>query len=142
MRGVKLRTFKYDDYDVPDYPSVVLIAKADAVNKRADVLQRFLDATRRGFEYAAANPDAAAREFIDYMPDGTFENPDLIGRSTKMLAPIYLGTDRRWGKQDGAQWDAYAHWLIGEGVVTDGNGKPVKDVTGRLFTNDLISGSQ
>src|SRR6185369_11947458 len=61
MRGIKLRTFRYDQYGVPDFPGVVLTAKRDAVTKRADVLRRFLDATRKGYEYAAQQPDAASK---------------------------------------------------------------------------------
>ena len=66
MQGIKLRTFRYEDYGVPQHPSVVLIASGAAVTKNAAKLQRFLAVTQRGYEYAAQNPADAAEVFMSY----------------------------------------------------------------------------
>jgi ABC-type nitrate/sulfonate/bicarbonate transport system substrate-binding protein len=63
IRGIKLRTFKPDQFGVPDHPAVVLIAKGDAVSKRKATLQKFLDVTRRGYEFAQKSPEEAAKVF-------------------------------------------------------------------------------
>jgi NitT/TauT family transport system substrate-binding protein len=141
LRGIKLRTFRYDNYGVPDFPGVVLVAKRDAVTKRGPILARFLDATRRGYEYAAKEPDAASEAFIKALPKGTFPEPEMVSRSTKMLAPIFVASDGSWGQQDPAKWDAYSRWLLSQGVVTDDKDRVLKgDLPGGpLFTNDLLA---
>lgn len=141
IRGIKLRTFRYDAYGVPDVPSVVLVAKKDALTKRGPTLQRFLEVTRRGYEYAATNPDDASATFLDYKPlKGAFPEPELVRRSTKMLASIYVGPDGKWGRQDGAKWDAYSRWMLGLGVVTDDKERVVRELPGgALFTNELLA---
>jgi ABC-type nitrate/sulfonate/bicarbonate transport system substrate-binding protein len=141
MRGVKLRTFRYDTYGIPEWPSVILVAKQENVTKRAEVYQRFLDVTRRGYEFAAQQPEQAARLFLEYLPDGTFPEPDLVVRSTKALAPVYVASGR-WGGQDEAKWNAYTRWLLAQGVVVDGSNRVVTELGGGpLFTNQLLGGA-
>ena len=98
--------------------------------------------TRRGYEYAAENPDEAAREFIDYMPEGSFPNPELVIQSARKLASYYVEPGERWGQQDPAQYRAYVHWMIEQSLVRDFRGNAVKseaDVPGgTLFRNELL----
>jgi ABC-type nitrate/sulfonate/bicarbonate transport system substrate-binding protein len=139
IRGIKLRTFKFADYGVPDYHSVVLIAKGDALTKKAVTLQRFMEATRRGYEYAAKEPEAAARDFIAALPKGTFPEPDMIHRSNLLLVGAFLGPDGRWGMQDGGKWDAFSRYMLGQGIVTDAKQQTVREVPGPLFTNQFFT---
>ncbi|MPZ50780.1 MAG: ABC transporter permease [Dehalococcoidia bacterium] len=141
LRGIKLRTFRYDNYGVPDIYSVVLIAGTEALSERADDYRRFLDITRRGYEFAAQNPAEAARVFLEYPAlRDLFPEPEMVRRSAAMLAPIYMAGVERWGGQDEAKWDAYMDWLVGSGVVTDDKDQPVTQLRGgRLFTNQLLT---
>jgi len=52
----------------------VLFAPSGYLSAYPDVLARFLKATGRGWDYAAAHPDATARMIVAaYMPDGSYE---------------------------------------------------------------------
>jgi ABC-type nitrate/sulfonate/bicarbonate transport system substrate-binding protein len=118
LRGIKLRTFRYDDFGVPDFPGVVLVAQKSALNgAKADRLRRFLEVTRRGYEFAAQNPDEASRIFMDYLPRGTFPEPEMVRRSTRQLASYFVEPGERWGVQDPDDWKAYSHWMIEQGIV-------------------------
>jgi ABC-type nitrate/sulfonate/bicarbonate transport system substrate-binding protein len=142
IRGIKLRTFKPDQFGVPDHPEVVLIAKSDAVSKRKAALQKFLDVTRRGYEFAQKSPEEAAKVFAAYLPKETFPEPAMVQRSQVMMAPLLLGKDGRWGTQDSTSWDAYTKWLIGAGVVTDAKDKVITTADAKpYYTNELL-GSQ
>ncbi len=55
-RGIKLRTFAFTDYGLPDSYAVVLVCNDDWLTDHADVARRFLTATVRGFELAASDP--------------------------------------------------------------------------------------
>ncbi|HLF71507.1 MAG TPA: ABC transporter substrate-binding protein [Dehalococcoidia bacterium] len=139
LRGIKLRTFRYDQYGVPDYPGVVLVARGDAVAGRQAKLVKFIEVTRRGYEYAAEHPDEAAKLFIDYLPKGTFPEEEMVKLSTEMLAPVFVASDRHWGFQGAAKWDAYTQWLLKSGTVTDGSDRVLQTLPGGpLFTNDLL----
>jgi ABC-type nitrate/sulfonate/bicarbonate transport system substrate-binding protein len=143
LRGIKLRTFRYSDYGVPDFPGVVLVANWESLRgEKADQIAKFLQVTRRGYEYAAQNPDAAAQEFIDYLPEGTFPEPDLVIQSTRKLASYFVEPGERWGQQDGAQYQAYLRWMISMDLVRDFRGNAIKseaDVPGgTLFRNELL----
>ena len=140
MRGIKLRTFRYENFGVPDFPGVVLVARRDAVTKRADVLTRFLDATRKGFEYAAKEPEQAGKDFIAAVPKGTFPEPEMVLRSNKVLAPIYVDSSGRWGENSSAKWDAYSKFLLAQNIVTDDKQRVVKELPGGpLYTNELLA---
>jgi ABC-type nitrate/sulfonate/bicarbonate transport system substrate-binding protein len=143
LRGIKLRTFRYSDFGVPDFPGVVLVANWESLRgEKADQIAQFLQVTRRGYEYAAQNPDEAAREFMDYLPDGSFPNPDLVIQSTRKLATYFVEPGERWGQQDSAQYRAYVGWMISKDLVRDFRGNPVRteaDVPGgTLFRNELL----
>jgi ABC-type nitrate/sulfonate/bicarbonate transport system substrate-binding protein len=142
LRGIKLRTFRYDAYGVPDFPGVVLVAQKGAVEKKKDALRKFIEATRRGYEHAARNPEDAAKVFSDYVGAETFPEPDMVRLSSLKLAPAMLGAGGVWGVQDGAEWDKYATWLIGQGVVVDEKDRKVTSLPGGpLYTNELFDGA-
>jgi len=141
LRGIKLRTFRYDAFGVPDFPGVVLVARRSAVNETSP-LRRFLEVTRRGYELAAAGPDEASQVFMDHLP-GAFPEPELVRRSTRMLASFFVDKAGRWGTQDASKWQAYSRWFLGQGIVKDRNDKVIDNESalgGPLFTNELLPG--
>ena len=80
QRGIELRTFKFTDYGFPDFYQVVLACDRDWLAREPDLAKRFVGATVRGFEFAAAEPDAAAAILVQENP-GVFEaNPELPAR--------------------------------------------------------------
>ncbi len=140
LRGIKLRTFKYQDYGLPDYPSVVLETTEKEVQNRPDVLRKFLSVTRRGYEYAAQHPDEAAQEFVDYVGKDVFPEQDLVKLSDEALAGIFVDSTGTWGLQSSQDWDAYTKWLLDQNIVTDQDGKVVTQISGGpLYTNQLLS---
>jgi ABC-type nitrate/sulfonate/bicarbonate transport system substrate-binding protein len=141
LRDIELRTFRYDDYGMPDFHGVVLVANGDAVDgEKAEAIRRFLEVTQRAYEYAAEDPDTAAQEFIDYLSD-TFPDPELVIVSTEALVPYFVESGERWGVQDADSWNAYAAWFIDQGLVIDGDDNVITDLAdlGTLFTNELLT---
>jgi NitT/TauT family transport system substrate-binding protein len=143
LRGIELRTFRYDDYGMPDFPGVILVASSKSLTgPKADAIRRFLEVTQRAYEYAAANPDQAAQEFMDALPD-TFPEPELVKQSMEQLVPYLVKSGGHWGIQDGDMWNAYAGWFIDQGIVTDSNDKVLTSLSdlGTLYSNSLLPGS-
>jgi len=124
-RGIALRTFAFPDYGLPDEYAVVLVCNNAWLAANADVARRFLAATVRGFELAAADPATASKELIAANP-GVFDaNPALPADSANFLAAqkLYLDPSGIVGHQTLATWSASSGYLYDLGVLAGPDGK-------------------
>ena len=140
-RKVKLRTFAFTDYGMPDSYAVVLVCNTPWLAAHGDVAKRFLAATTAGFEAAAADPDGAAARLIAANP-GVFDaNPALPLDSARYIAANGLyGTAGSIGGQTAAQWAAFSGFLFDTGLLAGPDGKPLtaRPDFGTYFTNDFL----
>ena len=141
LRGIEIRSFNYADYGVPDFPGVILVARTDTVTEGSPRLSKFLEITRRGYEFAAENPEEASQVFLDHLPDA-FPEPELVRRSTQELASYFVVDGRPWGQQSADDWNAYIEYNIEQDIVVDGNDNVIEspdDLSGgELFSNALL----
>lgn len=139
LEGIDVRLFNFSDYGLPDYYTPVFITSPDTASAHPERLQAFVDATARGYTFAAENPAEAARILLETTPPGTFPNPELVRRSQDFVSQFYLSDTDRWGYQDPAMWQGYPDLLLDAGVFTDVDGDPVRDLdVSALFTNRFI----
>ena len=145
QRGIELKTWKYTEFGIPDYPGVVLVAARELVDADPDLLTRFLAATIKGYEYAVSEPNEAARMMIDIAGEDAFPNLDLVFESARLLAAqYYVDPDGRWGSQTLAQWQGYTEWLFQHGILLDADGDPLETPPDYAahFTNDLYEAAR
>lgn len=117
-----LKYFEYSDYGLPDSYSVLIVAADDWLAENGDIADRFLRATRKGFEFAAANPQEAGQILIDTNP-GTFNQPELVFQSAELMAnEYYLDDSGAWGTIDPAKFAAYSKFLYDAGIIVDEGG--------------------
>ena len=117
-----------------DYYTPVLIANNDFLAENGDSAKKFLEATRKGYEYAISNPEEAAQILIDGDDTGSLQgSEELVVESQKYLAGEYISDAEKWGYIDPARWDAFYAWLYSEGLIE----KELPAGTG--FTNDYLS---
>ncbi len=117
-----------------DYYTPVLIANNDFLTENGDSAKKFLEATRKGYEYAISNPEEAAQILIDGDDTGSLQgSEELVVESQKYLAGEYISDAEKWGYIDPARWDAFYAWLYSEGLIE----KELPAGTG--FTNDYLS---
>ncbi|MDZ7702878.1 MAG: ABC transporter substrate-binding protein [Trueperaceae bacterium] len=139
LEGIDVRLFNFSDYGLPDYYTPVFITSPDTASAHPERLQAFVDATARGYTFAAENPAEAARILLETTPPGTFPNPELVRRSQAFVSQFYLSDTDRWGYQDPAMWQGYPDLLLDVGVFTDVDGNPVRDLdVSALFTNRFV----
>jgi ABC-type nitrate/sulfonate/bicarbonate transport system substrate-binding protein len=128
---------------MPDFPGVVLVTKNSAVKDGSKKIAKFLEVTRRGYEYAASNPDDAAKTFLEALP-GEFPEPELVRRSARELASYFKEGSTAWGVGNGDDWKAYVHWFVEQDIVVDQNDKVIEDENkipgGPLYSNALLPG--
>lgn len=140
-RGIKLKTFAFTDYGVPDSYAVVLVCNDDWLAADPDVARRFLAATVAGFEQAATDPDGAAAKLIAANP-GVFDaNLALPLDSARFLAEQGLyGTPGEVGRQTAERWQSFSGFLFDTGLLAGPDGKPLaqRPDFNAYFTNDYL----
>lgn len=91
-----------------DYYSPVIIANTDYLDQEGDTARAFLDAVRKGYEYAIENPEEAAKILCEEVPE---LNPEMVEESQIWLAEQYKAEVEQWGYIDQTRWDAFYTWL-------------------------------
>lgn len=134
VSGVDTDFFYFKDIDnVFDYYTPVLIANNDFLKSNPDAAKAFLEATKKGYEYAVKNPEEAAQILID--SDDTQSlvgSEELVKESQKWISQQYIDDAEKWGYIDPARWNAFYNWLNENELVE----KEIPENTG--FTNDYI----
>ncbi len=112
-----------------DYYTPVIITSEDMISSRPNALNAFLRATSKGYEYAAANPDEAAKILSKYAPDYELE---MLIKSQEYLADKYIADAPRFGEMKDSVWDGYTAFCQEYGVI----GKAV--AADQLYTNEFL----
>lgn len=135
IRGIAMDYFGFADIDsVLDFYTPVLIANNDFLKSDAQTARAFLAATKKGYEFAAENPDEAAQMLIDGDTTGSLKgSEELVKASQRWLASKYIDDAEKWGVIDPARWDGFYAWLW-ENSLTEREIAP-----GTGFTNDYLS---
>ena len=136
--NAKIQNFDYDywyfkDIDtVFDYYTPVIIANNDFLKDSPDTAKAFLEATKKGYEYAIDNPKEAADMLIAGDTTGSLQgSEDLVYASQEYLADEYVSDAKSWGYIDPERWNAFYSWL-NENKLSE------TDLTGKGFSNDYL----
>jgi NitT/TauT family transport system substrate-binding protein len=138
--GVDLNAFALDDYGVPYGYTPVLLARPTTIDGDSAELTAFLDATRRGYEFAADNPEEAAALLGDTAEGPGLDDEAFLVESQRRIAGAYC-TDGEWGRMQHTRWADFVEWLAEESVLRtlDGNHMAASDVdVDALYTNELL----
>jgi len=141
-RGIALRDFVYSDYGFPESYQVVLACDSRWLAREPDLARAFVDATVRGYEEAASDPETAAGILVQQNP-GVFDaDPGLPLASQEFLdqGGYLVDPAGHVGTQTLAQWQGYSGFLYDQGILTDQDGKPLASPPdyASLFTDDLL----
>lgn len=129
-KGSPVNVMKVDDWGVPKYYELVLVASDDIIQKQPELVRRFLAATRKGYEAAAKDHAKALDLLVKVSPetDRTMETKGI-----ELLAPLWRAEAGAYGVQSPAVWSDYANWLKKQGLLK-------ADVNpDDAFTNELLS---
>jgi len=132
MDGVDVNLIFPSDYGVLFYANVIF-TRDDMVAERADVVERFMRATLRGYRYAVEHPDEVSALALQY--DNTL---DLAFQQASMQAEIPLidTGDVPIGWMDDEVWESTQTVLLQQGLLT----APVDLAT--FYTNQFVEAAQ
>ncbi len=126
--------FNFIDIDpVFDYYTPVIIANNKYLEESPGTAKAFLAATKKGYEYAIENPEAAAQILIEGDTTGSLVGSEkLVTESQKWISKQYTADADSWGVFDTDRWNSFYAWLLEKKLIE----KEIPENTG--FTNDFI----
>lgn len=138
-RGFEIKQFPVVEHGIPDYSTPNIITSPQAMAEKPDLLERFMNATARGYEFARLNSGEAARLLIEANPAGTFPDEALVYESQDYLSPRYQDEGENWGVQDPEFWRNYPEFMVSQKAVLDVSGNPVGSLDFEsLYTNQFL----
>lgn len=117
QEGYATAILKVDDWGVPPYYELVIVASEDTVVNDAETVAGFLRATGRGYADAIADPAAAIAALQTANPDldVPVEEAGIV-----LLIPVWAEENVPFGTQSAGRWAAYAAWMAENGLIPDG----------------------
>ena len=115
-----------------DYYTPVIIANNDFLAQNPETAKAFMEATAKGYQYAAENPKEAADMLIAGDSTGSLSgSEELVYASQEWLSAEYISDADSWGLIDPSRWNGFYQWLFDHKLTTH-------DLTGMGFTNDYL----
>ncbi len=139
--GTPMKYFRYTDFGFPDSYAIVIDANEGWLAANPDRAKKFVQALQRGYQFAADNPDAAAKDLIEANP-GAFNDEKLVFDSQRMLADQFMkDPNGRVGTQTVEQWSANSRFLYRSGLLNGPDGKPLTTEPdwSTYFTDDYLA---
>jgi putative hydroxymethylpyrimidine transport system substrate-binding protein len=114
QEGHAVNAMPVEQWGVPDYYELVLVASEETVAKRADLATAFLGAVQHGFDDAIANPGAA----LDVLAKASAElDKTVTQKGIELLIPDWKSASPAFGAQDPARWKDYGAWMASRHLI-------------------------
>jgi putative hydroxymethylpyrimidine transport system substrate-binding protein len=117
QNGYPVNVMMLQEYGVPDYYELVMIAREDMGKKNPEVLRKFLRAAARGQDYVKTHPEQTIQILRAASPDLKVE---FLRSSLQKMAPLMEYTGGTF-HQDGKKWDQMVEFMQASHLLT----KPV-----------------
>ena len=133
MYGPKLNCFTEPDYGVPGNADTIGIITSDkTISSNPTLVRKFVQATKKGYEYAYSHPDDAAATLVKEAPDANLKLA-FVKKSMKTIVDgQYWGDPAKikdgsfvFGTNDTKGAQQYFDFLAEENAYTDAHGKTV-----------------
>ena len=135
MYGPKLNCFTEPDYGVPGNADTIGVITSDkTISSNPDLVKKFVEATKKGYEYAYSNPDNAAEILVKEAPDANLK-PAFVKKSMKTIVDgQYWGDPSKikdgsfvFGTNDTEGAQEYFDFLAQEDAYTDSHDKVIHE---------------
>lgn len=117
-QGFEVNYFSPTEYGVPNYYELVFVAGEDNLNKNSDKIQRFLRASKKGFDDMKANPDESLKILMENQNAENFPLSESVEKkSFSTLIPVMETKDAEFLSQDTKVWQDNIDWLVKKGLL-------------------------
>ncbi len=130
LKGLKIDYIPLAKLDpVFDYYTPIIITSKKLAKTKPQLVRKFMQATAKGYEFAIAHPEKAAKILLKYSPE---LDKKVVYASQAWLSPRYKADAPYWGYQKKEVWERYINWLFNEGFLKK------KIPAGEAFTNEFV----
>lgn len=113
QKGIDYNYVPLLDYNL-DWYTPVIVTSEDYLNKNPEIVKSFLEATKKGYQYAIENPKESADIFLEANPE--FDK-DFIYASQDKVSTTYS----KDGYQDPEVWKSFIQFLIDHEIISADN---------------------
>ena len=116
--GFEVQYYYPNEYGVPDYYELVLLAGNDTLQNNKEKIQKFLRASKKGFEYTKQHPEEALQILLDNQNEENFPlKKEVEQKSIDILLPVMETESATFLSQDAQVWQNNIDWLKKEGLI-------------------------
>lgn len=112
--GYPVTMLRVEEFGVPSYYELVLVASEKTADDDPDLIARFLRAAARGYAAAAEDPAAALDALAKASPD---LDRDVETAGLELVIPTWTDGGVPFGTQTAERWTAYAEWMAEQGLI-------------------------
>jgi putative hydroxymethylpyrimidine transport system substrate-binding protein len=129
QQGYPVDVMPVEQWGVPDFYELVMVASEETVAKRSDLLRAFLGAVVSGYAAAIADPAGALDTLAAAYPE---IDRAVEQRGLALLIPAWTAGVPAFGTQTPQRWRAYGDWMKSQGLI------PADLDVAKAFTSDLL----
>lgn len=130
LRGMDINMMYYADmHEGLDFYTPIITTSENMIKEKPEIVEAFVHAATKGYEFAIENPKEAADILIENEPD---INADLVRKSQEWLADRYQDDAKQWGIQELDRYEASIEWLYENEVISK------KIDAENSFTNEFL----
>lgn len=99
---------------VLDFYTPTIITNESMIADRPEIVEKFMRAVSKGYEFAINQPDEAADILIEAAPE---TDAELIRASQAWMSERYRDDAEKWGVQDEQIWLAFTDWMVEHALI-------------------------
>lgn len=118
----------FTDYGVDWYTPVIITSNAYR-ESNPEIVESFIKATQKGYQYAIDEPAKSADILLTAAPE---LDRELVTMSQQFLTPYYQTTGQPLGYQAPAIWSTFTTWLNENQLITETD-------SNKFYTNEYVT---
>jgi len=116
--GMEIVTFNPVDSKIPNIYELGFIASEDGISNNKDVIEGFLSAAKKGFDYTKNNPEKAVDLVLKAQNESFPLDAETEQKSLKILLPLMEDKSGNFLSQDENTFSNYKKWLEDNSFLT------------------------
>ncbi|MDQ6835381.1 MAG: ABC transporter substrate-binding protein [Actinomycetota bacterium] len=116
--GRRVNVIRVDNAGVPAYDELVLVARANELATKTNLLRRFVQALGRGYQAVRSDPAAGVSALVKANPSLS-RKLQLASVQATLSSFFPSGAGRPWGWQDPGQSTAYGRWMLAHHLISN-----------------------
>lgn len=116
--GMEIITFNPVDYKIPSIYELGFIASEDGISNNKDVVDGFLSAAKKGFDYTKNNPEKAVDLVLKAQDESFPLDAETEQKSLKILLPLMEDKSGNFLSQEEETFSNYKKWLEDNSFLT------------------------